>query len=150
MTNLPNRTRIAGLAALALSLCIAALPAQASGFTIQMGNSGRDSLPILQSGGEDDHDRDCLSRQEIKYLFKSEYYLSHVDVERASERHLYLVSGYRQAKEEAALGRQSLLRQDTLPESGSGLSGKKIHYVFLFDACHEQIVKQLKPSRSEM
>ena len=132
-TALFNKARTAGVIALTLlTVAAVAVPAQAAsilrdgGFSIEIGGS---------SDNRDRHD-DCDSRREIKYYFQDKYDLRHVDVSKTHDYYIYRVSGYAQpAKEQPA----ALLREK---------SSDYVKYVFLFDACDHEIIKQLQPKKT--
>src|SRR5882724_921067 len=96
MTNLPKRARIAGLVALSLTLAAAALPAQAHTLSSisEIGTEGGSDM----SSGKGDY-KYCLSRQDVKYEFKTHSHLRDIDVSRTQDRYIYKVSGYKKATE---------------------------------------------------
>ncbi|HEX2673615.1 MAG TPA: hypothetical protein VHM25_22205, partial [Polyangiaceae bacterium] len=128
-TALFTKARTAGMIALTLVIATAgaAAPAQASqlkhSFDIEIG-----------SGSDSRHD-DCDSRREIKYFFQEEYDLRHVDVSRTHDYYIYKVSGFALPQMQPAL---------------SEISKKSdyVRYVFLFDACEHEVIKQLQPRKS--
>ena len=127
MTFLTTKLR---LAALALGLVVAGtaiVPSQAAMLT--------------EKSGSDFSEHDCLSRGEVKYYFR-EKGLEHISVQRTSERYLYKVSGYAELKK--ALVSDNGPAEDLLRQKSD-----KVHYVVLFDACEERIVRQIQPRLEE-
>ena len=124
-TALFTKARTAGLVALTLVIAAAgAYPAQAGRILIEK--------PIGEMGSGMSSDRhDCDSRREIKYYFQDEYGLKHVDVSKTHDYYIYKVSGFALPKMEALTSKKS----------------DYVRYVYLFDACEHEVIKQLQPRR---